>query len=130
MYVLNASLSLYLSSTKSVGSGQEIIRSELYLLVVQDDVRPPHQVTGNPDGVQSIVLVSIPCEVCIVPDLADPQIGRQNLVSLILDNESGCHFIHSTLPSAGHLFFIIGISRTLIYFQFTSESFKKFYLPD
>ena len=60
--------------------------TDLHSLVIKDDIWSPHQVAGNPDGVQPIILVSIPREICIMPDLADPQIGSQNLVSLVLHN--------------------------------------------
>ena len=52
--------------------------------VVQNDVWFPHVAAGNADGVETVVVVLIPGEVGVHPHLAYPQVGRQDLVALIL----------------------------------------------
>lgn len=54
------------------------------VLVIQDNVRPPDQITGNADDFQPVVIVLVPLQVGVMPDLPDPQIRCQHLVPLIL----------------------------------------------
>lgn len=55
-----------------------------YWLVVEDDVRLPNQVAGDVDHLKVVVVLLVPLQVCIVPDLPDPQIRGQHLVPFIL----------------------------------------------
>lgn len=54
------------------------------VLVVQDNVRPPDQITGNADDFQPVIIFLVPLQVGVMPDLPDPQIRCQHLVPFIL----------------------------------------------
>lgn len=64
-------------------------RTHEAVLVVENQVRPPHQAAGDVDHFQSIVVFFVPAEVGIVPLLPDPQVGDQNLVPLVLYKAKG-----------------------------------------
>lgn len=58
--------------------------SHIGILVIEDKVGPPHQAAGDVDHLQSIIVLFIPFQVCVIPCLPDPQVGNQHLVPLIL----------------------------------------------
>lgn len=59
------------------------------VLVVENQVGPPHQAAGDVDHFQSIVVLFVPAEVGVVPLLPDPQVGDQHLVPLVLYKAKG-----------------------------------------
>lgn len=59
------------------------------VLVVENQVGPPHQAAGDVDHFQSVVVLFVPAEVGVVPLLPDPQVGDQHLVPLVLDKAKG-----------------------------------------
>ncbi len=48
-------------------------------LIVQDDVRLPDLVEGQPDGGDVAEVGRVPRQVRVVPDVRDPAVGRQDL---------------------------------------------------
>lgn len=54
------------------------------ILVIEDEVWPPHQAAGDVDDVQSVIVLFVPPQVSVMPLLSDPQVGDQHLVPLIL----------------------------------------------
>lgn len=56
------------------------------VLVIKDDVGPPHKAAGDVDHLQTIIVLFIPLQVRIMPHLPDPQVGYQNLVPRILSH--------------------------------------------
>ena len=54
------------------------------LLVVENDVRPPDVVSRDVETLDSAVLLGIPHELVIPPELLNPQIGCHNLVLQVL----------------------------------------------
>ena len=54
------------------------------VLVIEDEVGPPHQAAGDVNHLQAVIVLFIPLQVRIVPPLPDPQVGNQHLVPLIL----------------------------------------------
>lgn len=70
-------------------------------LVVEDDVRPPDVAAGDADAVDAVVGVLVPGEVGVQPGLADPQVGGEDLVPLVLPRgEGGCRGRTPVLPAA------------------------------
>lgn len=70
-------------------------------LVVEDDVRPPDVAAGDADAVDAVVGVLVPGEVGVQPGLADPQVGGEDLVPLVLPRgEGGCGGRTPVLPAA------------------------------
>lgn len=62
--------------------------SHIGILVIEDEVGPPHQAAGDVDHLQSIIVLFIPFQVYVIPGLPDPQVGNQHLVPLILHTHS------------------------------------------
>lgn len=58
----------------------------VHVLVVEDEVGPPHQAAGDVDHLQTIVVLFVPLQVRVVPSLPDPQVGDQHLVPLVLSD--------------------------------------------
>ena len=56
------------------------------LLVIQDDVRPPDVVTGHVELFDPAVLLGVPLELVVSPELLHPQVGRHYLVLEVLQN--------------------------------------------
>ena len=54
------------------------------LLVIQDDVRSPDVVSWDVEALDSAVLLRIPHQLVIPPELLNPQIGCHNLVLQVL----------------------------------------------
>ena len=54
------------------------------LLVIQDDVRPPDVVTGHVELLHPAVLVRVPLQLVVPPELLHPQVGRHYLVLEVL----------------------------------------------
>lgn len=52
--------------------------------VIQDNVWSPDVAAGDPDRIQSVVILLLPGEVGIHPHLTDPQVCGEDLVTLIL----------------------------------------------
>lgn len=63
---------------------QPICAGVCYWLVVEDDVWLPDQVAGDVNHLHVVVVLLVPPQIRVVPDLPDPQISGQNLVSLVL----------------------------------------------
>ena len=60
------------------------VLQDTHLPVIQNNIRSPYVAAGYANGVEAIVVFLFPGEVGIHPHLADPQVGSQDLVSLIL----------------------------------------------
>lgn len=56
----------------------------IHLPVIQNNIGSPNVAAGYADGVKAIIVLLLPCEKGIHPYLADPQVGSQDLVPLIL----------------------------------------------
>lgn len=53
--------------------------------VIQDNIWPPNVAAGDPDRIQSVVILLLPGEVGVHPHLANPQVRSEDLVALILE---------------------------------------------
>ena len=58
------------------------------LLVIQDDVRSPDVVTGHVELFDPAVLLGVPLEFVVSPELLHPQVGRHYLVLEVLKTEN------------------------------------------
>lgn len=58
------------------------------ILIIEDEVRPPHQAARDVDHIQSIIVLLIPLQVSVMPRLPNPQVGNQHLVPFILHSHS------------------------------------------
>ena len=54
------------------------------LLVVKDDVRSPDVVTGHVELLHPAILLRVPLELVVPPELLHPQVGRHYLVLEVL----------------------------------------------
>lgn len=80
------------------------------VLVIEDEVRPPHQAAGDVDDVQTIVVLFVPPQVSVVPRLPDPQVGDQHLVPLVLRRVT---VINNTFFFFTNVLVLVGIEETL-----------------
>lgn len=55
------------------------------LLVIQNDVWSPNKIAGYSNDLKSIILIFIPAQVSIMPNLTHPQVCGQHLVPFILE---------------------------------------------
>lgn len=56
----------------------------MFLLVIQNDVWSPNKIAGYSNDLKSIILIFIPAQISIMPDLTHPQVCGQHLVPFIL----------------------------------------------
>lgn len=57
---------------------------DMYLLVIQNDVWSPNKTAGYSNDLKSIILIFIPTQISIMPDLTHPEVCGQHLVPFIL----------------------------------------------
>ena len=62
------------------------VRSGQVLLVVKDDIRSPDVVTGHVELFHPAVLLRVPLQLVVPPELLHPQVGRHDLVLQVLKN--------------------------------------------
>lgn len=58
----------------SVEEEQVCVCERTGVLVIQHQIRPPHQAAGNADHLQTIILLFTPLQMGVVPRLSDPEI--------------------------------------------------------
>ena len=72
----------FLSSTGGPCTGSHLM--DWSLLVVKDDVRSPDVVTGHVELLHPAILLRVPLELVVPPELLHPQVGRHYLVLEVL----------------------------------------------
>lgn len=55
-----------------------------YLLVIQNNVWSPNKIAGYSNDLKSIILIFIPTQISIMPDLTNPEVCGQHLIFFIL----------------------------------------------